>query len=142
VLGELGVGPEATTAGLVEALGSTDDDVSRAAARSLGMLGPATIPAIGKALESPDEKLRRRAAESLGWMGPAAAQALADALKNSNAEVRRIAARSLGRLGAAAKSYAPALLEAASDRDQAAREAAAEALKQVEAPPATEGSGT
>jgi HEAT repeat protein len=118
---------------LVEALGNADADVRRAAARSLGQIGPAALPALTKALDDPRDEVRRLAAEGLGWMGPAAVEPLTAALKNQSAAARRAAARALGRLGPAAKAAEADLVRAVNDPQAEVRAAAAAALVHIRA---------
>jgi HEAT repeat protein len=118
-------------AALVGALGHADEDVRRAAARSLGGLGPAALPAIDQALARKDARTSRQAAETLGFLGPAAIPSLTAALRHADPQVRRIAARALGRLGPQAHQARSALVEAVSDPDPAVRDTAADALKRL-----------
>jgi HEAT repeat protein len=57
---------------------------------------------------------------------------LAEALRDQDAFVRREAANSLGRFGPDAKQAVPALLAAAQDRQPKVRQAASQALKQID----------
>jgi len=116
---------------LVGALHHSDEDVRRAAARSLGRLGPPALPAIQEAMAGKDARTSREAAEALGYLGSPAIPALTAALRHADPQVRCIAARALGRLGSEAKAARSALLEAVSDPDAAVRDAAAEALKRI-----------
>jgi HEAT repeat protein len=127
------LGPEAAGAlgALVGALHHADEDVRRAAARTLGGIGPSALPAIEEALASKDTRASREAAEALGFLGSAAIPALTAALRHADPQVRRIAARALGRLFPQAHEVRSALVEAASDPDPSVRDTAAEALKQV-----------
>ena len=118
-------------AALVEALHHPDEDVRRAAARSLGGLGPSALPAIQEAIAGKDTRTSREAAEALGFLGSPAIPALTAALRHADPQVRRIAARALGRLGRKAKAARSALVEAASDPDPSVRDTAAEALKRT-----------
>ncbi len=129
--GELAAEVEPAVPALVTALAHPDDDTRRAAAHSLGRIGPAAIPAIRDVLATGDERTKCQAVEALGWIGPAAVVALIDALGDPSPPVRRSAARALGRLGPAAKPAESALVKAVSDRGPEVRNAAAEALKQI-----------
>jgi HEAT repeat protein len=134
VLGSLGADAEEVTPALVEALANSDADVRRAAARSLGQIGPAALPALKKVLAGRQVEVCREAVEALGWMGSPGVSALTPALKHPSAVVRRAAARALGRLGAEARSAEAALVEAVNDSDPAVQAAAADALHAVHAP--------
>jgi HEAT repeat protein len=116
---------------LVEALHHADEDVRRAAARSLGAIGPQALPAIEEAIVGKDPRTSREAAEALGFLGAPAIPALTAALRHADPQVRRIAARALGRLGPQANQARSALLEAVSDLDPAVRDTAADALQRV-----------
>jgi HEAT repeat protein len=118
-------------AALVGALGHADEDVRRAAARSLGGLGPQVLPAIDKALARKDARTSQEAAEALGFLGSPAIPSLTAALRHADPQVRRIAAQALGRLGPEASAARPALVEAASDSDPSVRDTAAESLKRL-----------
>jgi HEAT repeat protein len=134
-LGQMGADAGEVAPALIEALHSTDADVRRAAARSLGQLGKAAFRSFKEAnvLHDPDPEARREVVEALGWMGPVAVPALIAALKDkdSSPAVRRAAARALGRLGTAAQSALSALETAASDSQEDVRTAAAKALRQI-----------
>jgi HEAT repeat protein len=131
--------PQAVSQALVKALGAADQDVARAAARSLGQIGRGTprlaLAAIQPALEGPRDEVRRMAAEALGWMGPAAVEPLRAVLKNDSPAARRAAARALGRLGPAARTAEADLVEAVNDPAAAVRTAAAKALRLVRGAP-------
>ncbi len=116
---------------LIESLGHADDDVRRAAGRSLGQLGPTTIPALRQALDHAQAPVRRHAVVALGWIGEPAVPALIEALKNDLPPVRLTAARELGRLGPAAAEARGALIEAVDDPDPQVRAAAAKALSSL-----------
>ncbi len=132
-LGQMQPEAAAVAPGLIAALHSSDGDVRRAAARSLGQLGKAAFPALGqaKALEDPDPEARRLVIEALAWMGPQAVNPLIAALKDKSAEVRRAAARALGNLGADAHSALPALEAAVSDPDETVRDAGFKARRRI-----------
>jgi HEAT repeat protein len=131
--------PRICAEALIKALGAGDQDVARAAARSLGQIGRGApgvaLPAIQPALESPRDEVRRMAAEALGWMGPAAVEPLRAVLKNDSPAARRAAARALGRLGPAARTAEADLVEAVNDPDAEVRTAAAKALRLARAAP-------
>ena len=129
-LGQAGAEPEAVAA-LVAALGNADADVRRAAARSLGQIGPAALPPLERTVAAADRQGRCAAVEAMGWIGAMAISPLAAALKNADADVRRAAARALGRLGPAAKAAEPALVDALTDAHDEVRAAAAKALNSI-----------
>jgi len=126
-------GPEADSVvpALVASFRRADADVHRAAARSLGQIGPPAVPALREALADPDPEVRRSAVEALGRIGGAAVPVLIEALKNEAPSARRAAARALERLDPVAKAAEAALIEATSDRDPQVRQAAARALGKI-----------
>ena len=101
-LGQVASQTEEVVPALVAALGHTDPDVRRAAARSLGRIGPPAIPALNQVLADSDQEVRRSAVEALGWigypLGAAAVPTLIEALRDSDQQVRQSAARALGRV--------------------------------------------
>jgi HEAT repeat protein len=125
---------------LKEALKARNEDVRRAAATALGILGDAraVLPLLEilaeKAdtwrltlLNEEDESLRAAAARALGKIGDARAlPGLIAALKKAAFGLRRAAAEALRAIGDA--RAVPALLGALKDRDAAVREEAAAAL--------------
>jgi HEAT repeat protein len=127
--------PEAATVApaLIAALHSSDGDVRRAAARSLGKLGKAAFPALGqgKALQDPNPEARRQVIEALGWMGAEAVNPLTAALKDKSPAVRRAAARTLGNLGTDARSALGALEAVVSDPDETVRDAGFKARRKI-----------
>lgn len=116
---------------LVEALGSSNADISRSAARSLARLGSTVLPRLADAASSSPVNVRRNAIEAYAWMGPAGASGLIEALSDTAPLVRRAAARGLGRLGPEVAAAEPALLRAVNDSDPHVRTTAAAALKQI-----------
>ncbi len=132
-LGELAAVGAPVASALTTALGHADGDVRRAAAQALGRLGPNATALLREALAKADEPTQLQAVEALSWVGPAAVPALTDALSNSRPAVRRYAARALGRFGLAARAAERDLLKAVSDPDIQVREAAAGALRRVQA---------
>jgi HEAT repeat protein len=133
VLGQMQSEAAAVAPALLAALHSTDGDVRRAAARSLGQLGKAAFPALGqaKALQDPDPEARRLVIEALGRIGSDAVNPLTAALKDKSPAVRRAAARALGNLGADARSALPALEAAVSDPDESVRDAGFKARRKI-----------
>ena len=134
-LGQMQPEAAAVAPGLIAALHSSDGDVRRAAARSLGKLGKAAFPALGqaKALEDPDPEARRLVIEALGGlMGPEAVNPLHRRLERTRAPPsRRAAARGLGNLGGEARSALPALEAAVSDPDETVRDAGFKARRRI-----------
>jgi HEAT repeat protein len=116
---------------LVEALGSSNADISRSAARSLARMGSTVLPRLAGAASSERVSVRRSAIEAYAWMGPAGASGLVGALNDPAPVVRRAAARGLGRLGPQVAAVEPALLRAVNDTDPNVRATAAAALKQI-----------
>jgi HEAT repeat protein len=116
-LGQMQPDAAAVAPALIEALHSSDGDVRRAAARSLGQLGKVAFPALGQAqaLQDPQPEARRLVIEALSWMGPAAVNPLTAALKDKSPGVRHAAARALGNLGKEALSAESALLAVVND---------------------------
>lgn len=107
---------------LVKKLGSSDNEVRRAAAKELSDLGKDARPAIKplvKALKDEDRFVRRFAAQALGNIGPdakAAIPALSDLTGDDRQQVREAAVKALGQLGdAAVPALAKALSGTASD---------------------------
>lgn len=123
--------PDLAVPTLVDALGSSNADVARSAARSLGRMGAVVVPRLIEASSSERVDVRRGAIASYAWMGPAGASGLIGALSDSAPELRRAAARGLGRLGPEVAAVEPALLRAVSDPDRQVRETAAAALKRI-----------
>lgn len=132
-LGQMQSEAAAVAPGLIAALHSSDGNVRRIAARSLGKLGKSAFPALGqaKALEDFDPEARRLVIEAVGGMGPDAVNPLIAALKDKSPAVRRAAARALGNLGADARSALPALEAAVSDPDEAVRDAGFKARRKI-----------
>jgi HEAT repeat protein len=130
-IGELGADALPAVPALAAALAHPDADTRRAAAFSLGRIGPAAIPAIRSVLAAADSSTKCQAVEALGSIGPSAVAALIEAFGDPSPPVRRSAARAVGRLGPAARQAEPALVKAVSDHVPEVRSAAAEALKQI-----------
>ena len=132
-LGQMQSESAAVAPGLIAALHSSDGDVRRAAARSLGQLGKAAFPALGqaKALEDPDPEARRLVIEALAGMGPEAVNPLIAALKDKSPAVRRATARALGNVGEDARAALPALEAAVSDPDESVRDAGFKAQRRI-----------
>lgn len=131
-LGRVGAeSPDLAVPALIEALGSSNADISRSAARSLARLGSTVLPHLADAASSKTVNVRRNAIEAYAWMGPAGASGLIEALSDPAPLVRRTAARGLGRLGPEVAAVEPALLHAVNDSDPHVRSTAASALKRI-----------
>jgi HEAT repeat protein len=113
------------------------DSTSATAPSALEAMGePAVIPLQQMLASSPDATARGHAAEALGWIGsPTATAALVQALEDSDSAVRARTAWALGELAA---PKARAALERAQARDPSlvVRQAAGQALTQIEGQPA------
>lgn len=123
-------------AALIQALGDSDTEVRRAAARGLGELEDvAAVPPLVQALRDADAEVRSSAAWALGQIEDRRAmEGLAAALRDSAAEVRARAAWALGQLED--PRSAEALAAALRDADAEVRRMAAWALSQMEDPAA------
>ena len=131
-LGQMQPEAAAVAPGLIAALHSSDGDVRRAAARSLGKLGKAAFPAWPR--EGPRRPRSGSPAlviEAIGLMGSEAVNPLIAALKDKSPQVRRAAARGLGNLGSEARSALPALEAAVSDPDETVRDAGFKARRRI-----------
>jgi HEAT repeat protein len=104
----------------------------RAAANTLGVIGPSAEPAIPALVDlvlfDEHEEVRDLAAAALGKIGAAAERSLAQLLADEDMGVRRRAASALGQLSAAAPATVAALQVAAGDDSPAVRIAALTAL--------------
>jgi len=137
---------------LVGQLQSPNPGLRGQAAMELGEMGGAARDAVkplaALLLADDDLNVRYWAASALGAIGPEAAEgvpALVAALRTTfpgrglkgpqryYADGRAVAAKALGLIGPAARSAAPALRDALRDTDSSVRDAAATALKQIEA---------
>jgi len=124
---------------LVRALSDEDETVGFAAGNSLRNAGQNTIlPVLGDLLHSQNDRLRWNAAVFLNEWGPDEAKKTVPVLiqallRHSSRRFRAKAAVLLGQLGPEAKEAIPALTQALQDQDATVREAAAEALKKIQA---------
>jgi HEAT repeat protein len=98
-------------AALADAAKDTDRDVRRAAASSLGVIGPAAldaVPALTQATTDPDPSVRGAAIETLGRIGgPSVVPALMQAMKDPR--TGSLAIPALGLVGPAARDALPVL---------------------------------
>jgi HEAT repeat protein len=137
------LGPEAKLAlpSLVKALGDKDVDMRRQVALALSKLGPdakAALPVLKEALADPDRFVRCHAIRALGGLvkeEPAVIGLLASCLKQDTVDVRLAALEELGQSGPLAKAAESAVKGALTDNRAVVREAAAEALKKIQAGP-------
>jgi HEAT repeat protein len=134
-----GMGPAAKAA--VPALAAALKDKHRAvrvsAVRALWPLSPPAeqaAPALVEAFGDRSQEVPEIAISILRDMGVAAVPALIEGLKHEDASVRKRVAWTLYGMGPAAKAAVPALRAAAEDADKDVRDAAAKALKKIEAP--------
>jgi HEAT repeat protein len=98
LLGLLGLDARAAQPALVEAIGTDDKLVRRAAAEALAQMGTEAIPILTRLLSNPDGRLREGVARALGQMGVAARssiKSLTAALKDPESAVRTQAALAL-----------------------------------------------
>jgi HEAT repeat protein len=104
----------------------------RAAANTLGVIGPSAEPAVPALVDlvlfDDHEEVRDLAAAALGKIGPAAEGSLAQLLADEDVGVRRRAASALGQLSAAPPTTVSALQAAAGDDSPAVRMASLAAL--------------
>ncbi len=104
----------------------------RAAANTLGVIGPSAEPAVPTLVDlvlfDEHEEVRDLAAAALGKIGPAAEGSLAQLLADEDVGVRRRAASALGQLSDAAPTTVSALQAAAGDDSPAVRMASLTAL--------------
>jgi HEAT repeat protein len=120
-------------------LSDEDETVGFAAGNLLRNAGrDALLPLLHDALHSQNDRLRWNAAVFLNEWGPEEAKKTVPVLiqallRHSNARFRAKAAVLLGQLGPEAKESVPALTKALQDQDATVREAAAEALKKIQA---------
>jgi HEAT repeat protein len=147
-------GPDQEAAAVLgEMLGSEHSPVRAVAAQGLAEIAagaPSLAGPLGHALKDNNLNVRYYAAQALGKMGAAAAPAVADLIgaldthpsREPNLEgppryykdARWVVADALGDIGPAAKSALPRLREvAAEDEAPEVREAAAKAIKKIEA---------
>jgi len=124
---------------LITKLQSSDSDVRRQAAKSLGELGADAkdaVPALTKALADKDLFVRRYAAEALGEIGPDAKSAVGKltlAMADSRREVALAAVEAIGKIG---PGGVQALISALKDpnKDPQVRKRAAQGLGNIGLP--------
>ena len=147
-------GPEKEAAGVLgEMLGSEHSPVRAVAAQGLAEIAAdavSLVGPIGHALKDRNLNTRYYAAEALKKMGPAAAPAVPDLIAALDThpsrepdlegppryykDARSVTAEALGAIGPGAKAALPKLREvAAKDEEPEVRDAAAAAVKQIEA---------
>jgi HEAT repeat protein len=125
-----GLGDRGAVEALLEALADKNDEVSRAAAQALGVLGDGrAVGPLAAIVEDATrtDLLRYDAARALAALGDAqGVPTLVRALSDSDAFLRQVAAQALGELKA--KEAIPALRQALTDADEGVRTKATEAL--------------
>ena len=147
-------GPEKDAAAVLEEmLGSEHSPVRGVAAQGLAEIAADAVSVagpLGRALKDKNLNVRYYAAQGLGKMGAAAAPAVPDLIGALDThpsrepdlegppryykDARSVAAEALGAIGAPAKAALPKLREVAAKDDEAeVREAAAAAVKKIEA---------
>ncbi len=135
-LGDIRPPAEQAVPALVMLLRDKSSKVRCKAAESLGKLGPdakdAIVPLI-EALDDHDKVTRHFASMSLLRMGHIAIPHLVRYLEDEKHVMRSWACDALAGHGAAAEEALPALRRAAQDKDRTVRDAAAAAVRQIEA---------
>lgn len=131
------VGPEARQAApaLVQALiDPRDRNVRYRAAEALARIDPreGLLWSLCWALSDDDVDVRGRAAETLVQLGSKSVPTLIEALSDVDCRSRTGAAKALGDIRPRAKDAVPALRELLKDSDDDVREAAKQALRQIE----------
>jgi HEAT repeat protein len=91
-------GLEGAVAGLVQSLGSEDDDERQRAIDALAAMGPPVVDLVAVVLRDPSAEQRAGAVEVLSEIGgPAAVPPLLEALRDSSEDVRLMAVEALGK---------------------------------------------
>lgn len=142
-LGQLKKDAKEAAPALGAALKEKDLTLRRAAVVALDRLGAearAAFSALKQAAKDDDRAVRSQALHALGNLGKddpdAVVPVLVEGLRDVVIEVRITAILALGGIGPEAKAAVPALTNAARDGQAAVREAAADALKHIQPPPA------
>jgi len=130
-LGALDAAGDRVPTALGAALAHRDADIRRAAAASLGALGPAATGPLILALSAKAAECRAAAVEPLGGLGPKHVPRVAAMLDDPAPEVRSAAARALGRHGPQARLALDRLLKAVEDPDATVRTAATDAIEKI-----------
>jgi HEAT repeat protein len=137
-LGGMGAAAEAAVPALGTALADDNAEVRCESAESLGEIGPAAIAAIPdlqRALEAEHPRLCLNVAQALWKIDRRVSEALhvlTDLLKGDDQTTAYLAARQLGEMGAAARAAVPNLLNALQSHDSDVRDAALDAIRQVD----------
>lgn len=122
---------------LIRATASRSVLLRRAAANTLGLIGPAADPAVPALVDlvlfDESEEVRDLAARALGRIGPAAEPSLVQLLRDRDAEVRVRAARAMRELPSFSPETAAALAEASGDAEADVRIMALESVWTVTA---------
>jgi HEAT repeat protein len=119
---------------LIAATEDIDDSVALQAVAALGELGPPAAPAVPALMSvvwTGDVRRRAIAGVALTRIGDAAVPSLIQSLSHPAAEVRVKVAHLLGQIGPAAVEARSALQTLAADKDEAVRNEAAAALRQI-----------
>ncbi len=142
-LGRLGAAAGSASANLEKVFRDKKASVPlrRAALQAFHAVGAGTKtawPVLKEMLQEPDASLRLNAVRVAGPLGKDVPAVVAElttlCVKDADVEVRVAAVQELGRLGSVASEAVPVLKRLSSEGRPAVREAAKEALKQIQAP--------
>jgi|GEM_PF-1330162 len=127
------IGPEAAPAipGLIHLMGDNVIRLRDWVCHALGQIGTPALPALEKALFDDNYLRRWTAPRALGYIGKSAVPVLQKALGASEVTVRRRAVMALATIGPDAAAAIPLLEVLLVDRDDAVRDAAADALVRI-----------
>jgi HEAT repeat protein len=117
-----------SVAGLIEQLGSDNEDTYLRASWLLRQKKAEVIAPVSRALRSDDRRLARRAGEILRSIGPPAAKALTEALEAPGFRWPEIPAAALAQIGKPTQAVLDTLLETLKQGDIEARAMSAEVL--------------
>jgi HEAT repeat protein len=135
-LGEIGESARPSVPALIHSLEDPNPAVREAAAEALGQLAgfdPAAVAALTRALRDRfDPTLAEAAAASLATMQSQGIPVLIEELRSDDPDARVLAANSFRSMGDEAKAALPALRLVSDDPDSALRQAATQAIKQIE----------